>query len=157
MPFRRSLTTSFLLGLAAGAGAVTPADEAYFKSEIRPILSTFCLECHKEGKQIDFLAVKELSQIHSQRGNLRSAVTQLRNRTMPPAKEEQPSEDDRRKAADWLEREVWALFGIQFAGHPDLRRLVMPDEFTAHPLRKDYPLQGRGERHNFPVITRDHS
>ncbi len=104
MPFRRSLTTSFLLGLAAGAGAVTPADEAYFKSEIRPILSTFCLECHKEGKQIDFLAVKELSQIHSQRGNLRSTVTQLRNRTMPPAKEEQPSEDDRRKAADWLER-----------------------------------------------------
>jgi len=42
-------------------------------------------------------------------------------------------------------------------GHPDLRRLVMPEEFTAHPLRKDYPLQGRGERHNFPVITRDHS
>lgn len=97
-------STFLLLGLAAGAGAVTPADEAYFKSEIRPILSTFCLECHKEGKQIDFLAVKELSQIHSQRGNLRSAIAQLRNRTMPPAKEEQPSEEDRRKAADWLER-----------------------------------------------------
>ena len=61
------------------------------------------------------------------------------------------------QAADWLEREVWDLFGIQFEGHPDLRRLVMPEEFTAHPLRKDYPLQGRGERHNFPVITRDHS
>jgi NADH-quinone oxidoreductase subunit C len=56
--------------------------------------------------------------------------------------------------ADWLEREVYDMFGIIFADHPNLRRILMPEEFVAFPLRKDYPLQGRGERHNFQRIAR---
>lgn len=49
-------------------------------------------------------------------------------------------------SANFLEREVWDMFGIRFTGHSDLRRILMYDEFVGHPLRKDYPVQGKQPR-----------
>ncbi len=65
-----------------------------------------------------------------------------------------PSVRDLWPAAGYAEREAYDMFGVEFTGHGDLRRLLMPEDYAGFPLRKDYPLRGRGERDNFPVIRR---
>ncbi len=117
-----------LLALAVASAPLAAAsaeDAAHFKAEIRPLLLNYCGDCHGPSKQIALLGMKELAQIHSHRGELRSSIAQLRNRTMPPAKEDQPSEDERRQLADWLERVLrqTAKEMGPYAGAPTARRL----------------------------------
>lgn len=52
------------------------------------------------------------------------------------------------KSADWAEREAYDMFGIVFEGHPNLKRIYMPEEWEGFPLRKDYPLKGYKDRYN---------
>jgi len=65
-----------------------------------------------------------------------------------------PSVESLWKTADWQEREVFDLYGIRFEGHPNLIRIMNPDDFEGYPLRKDYPRLGRKERGDFPVVDR---
>ena len=78
-----------------------------------------------------------------------SPVTYARIRVKTGLPEENPeiaSLTGTWKNASWLEREVYDMFGVRFAGHPDLRRLLLYDEFQGYPLRKDYPLRKRQPR-----------
>jgi len=69
-----------------------------------------------------------------------------RLRIVVGAEEENPSLESLTAlwgSADWLEREVWDMFGIRFSGHQNLKRILLYEEFEGHPLRKDYPIQKR--------------
>jgi len=85
--------------------------------------------------------------------NLYSTKANGRFRVKAFVPEEDPSIDTVSslwKAAPWAEREAYDMYGIRFKGHPDLKRILLPESYGGFPLRKDYPLQGEGERMNFP-------
>ena len=78
--------------------------------------------------------------------HLYSLDSGTRLRVKAPVDENEPEIDsvtDLWRAANWYEREVWDMFGIKFKGHPDLKRLLMYEEFKGHPLRKDYAVTKR--------------
>lgn len=82
--------------------------------------------------------------------HLRSFTTGARLRVKAPLAEPEDGSNpvidtvsDLWASANWMEREVWDLYGIKFRGHPDLRRILMYEEFVGHPLRKDYPKEKR--------------
>ncbi|HYE99527.1 MAG TPA: NADH-quinone oxidoreductase subunit C [Planctomycetota bacterium] len=105
----------------------------------------------------DLTAVDYLNQGQPERFcvvyNLYSFKTNARTRVKAFVPEGDPAIDSASplwKAAPWAEREVYDLYGIVFRGHPDLKRILLPETYVGHPLRKDYPLTGRGERMDFP-------
>jgi NADH-quinone oxidoreductase subunit C len=75
-----------------------------------------------------------------------SMAIKHRLRVLAPLESDDPEIDSLSSlwaGADWLEREVWDMFGIRFRGHQNLKRILMYEEFVGHPLRKDYPVNKR--------------
>jgi NADH-quinone oxidoreductase subunit C len=75
-----------------------------------------------------------------------SVSRRARLRVKLPLGEDNPEVDSLSplwKSANWYEREVWDMFGVRFRGHPNLKRILLYEEFSGHPLRKDYPIKKR--------------
>ncbi len=98
------------------------------------------------GREPRFEIVYHLASIDASPREDRTSVIHHRLRVkvgVPEAPCEADSLCSLWEAANWLEREVFDLYGISFRGHPDLRRILLYDEFKGHPLRKDYPKERR--------------
>jgi NADH-quinone oxidoreductase subunit C len=104
----------------------------------------------KDQEQMDFLI--DLCGVHTPgRGHLFEVVLQLysspvnerlRLKVALATEEEMPSLTGVWAGAAWHEREIYDLLGVRFSGHPDLRRILLPEDFEGHPLQRDFPLKG---------------
>ena len=110
------------------------------------------------GREPRFDVVYHLIDLSAKATTVAAVGTPQRVRVLcgvPEADPVVPSVADLWPAANWPEREVFDLFGVRFEGHPDLRRIQMPDDWEGYPLRKDYPLRGpardRSPRPNFAL------
>jgi len=140
-------------------GVGTHAGQAWVdvkRDRIVDVLRTLRDECGFD-LLTDLTAVDYLNQGMPERFavvyNLYSVKDNVRTRVKAWVPESDPTIDTASalwKSAPWAEREVWDLMGLKFKGHPDLKRIQLPENYEGHPLRKDYPLTGRGERMNFP-------
>jgi len=117
------------------------------KGRLREVM-TFLKE--NEGTRYDLLV--DLAGVDTAKGSLRFEVVyllhsmkynnRLRIKVDLPEGAAVDTVSDIWKAADWMEREVYDLFGVKFNAHPDMRRILLPEDFSGHPLRKEYPLKG---------------
>lgn len=105
-----------------------------------------------DGREHDFELVYVLRS--AERGHptfrLHVAIVGRENPKVPSAAELWPS-------AAWPEREIAEMYGIGFKQHPDPRKLLLPDNFETHPMRREYPLAGEGEREKFPELGVPHA
>lgn len=95
-------------------------------------------------------------QMHYQLRSLEKKGMRIRVIVPIDEAEEAPSITNLWVGANWPEREVYDLMGIKFSDHPDLRRILMPDEYRGHPLRKDFPIQGIGEDYLIDELLAEH-
>ena len=98
------------------------------------------------GREPRFEVVYHLASIDTERHGTEPCELRRRLRLKVPVAEdpcELRSVVELWPAANWMEREAWDLYGVRFEGHPDLRRILLYEEFQGHPLRKDYPKERR--------------
>ncbi|MDQ7844321.1 MAG: NADH-quinone oxidoreductase subunit C [Armatimonadota bacterium] len=127
-------------------------EEVRFRDELTLLVSRDSIrDALVRARDLGFLMLTDLTAVDRHPAEPRFEVVYLLTALDPPARlrlamrlpggdPTVPTAVEVYPGANWLEREVYDMFGIRFLGHPDLKRILMPDDWEGHPLRKDYPL-----------------